>query len=123
MAPGSRQETVRVGELLRAWKVSGSTSALSPPFVNAGVRFLAPFPGKGGVVGIPFGAAAIVGGRIFGVKGGARAKPFRQVWIGQKLAPKGDQIRLALPEPCVGRLLVETAGDDERTAVSFAHQF
>ena len=35
------------------------TSALSPPFVNAGVRFLAPFPGKGGIVGIPFGAAAI----------------------------------------------------------------
>ncbi len=40
------------------------TSALSPPFVNAGVRFLAPLPGKGGIVGIPFGAAAIVGGRI-----------------------------------------------------------
>ena len=36
--------------------------------------------------GIPFGAAAIVGGRIVGVKGGARAKPLRQVWIGQKLA-------------------------------------
>jgi hypothetical protein len=44
------------------------TSALSPPFVNAGVRFLAPLPGKGGIVGIPFGSAAIVGGRIVGVK-------------------------------------------------------
>ena len=57
-ALGSRQETVPVGELLRTWKVSGSTSALSPPFVNAGVRFLAPLPGKGGIVGIPLGAAA-----------------------------------------------------------------
>ena len=66
------------------------TSALSPPFVNAGVRFLAPLPGKGGIVGIPFGAAAIVGGRIVGVKGGARAKPLRQVWIGQKLAPESN---------------------------------
>ena len=40
------------------------TSALSPPFVNARVRFLAPLPGEGGIVGIPFGAAAVVGGRI-----------------------------------------------------------
>jgi hypothetical protein len=71
------------------------TSALSPPFVNAGVRFLAPLPGKGGIVGIAPSAAAIVGGRIVGVKGGARAKPFRQVWIGQKLAPK--PIKSAFP--------------------------
>jgi hypothetical protein len=34
--------------------------------------------------------AAIVGGRIIGVKGGASAKPFRQVWIGQKLAPESN---------------------------------
>ena len=39
-------------------------SALSPPFVNARVRFLAPLPGKSGIVRIPFGAAAIVGGWI-----------------------------------------------------------
>src|SRR6202011_890596 len=98
------------------------TSALSPPFVDAGVRFLAPLPGKGGIVGIPFGAAAIVGGRIVGVKGGARAKPFRQVWIGQKLAPEGDQIRLPLLEPALRTVVVETTSDDERAAVSIAYQ-
>ena len=71
------------------------------------VPFLAPFPGKGGIVGIPFGAAAIVGGQI--VKGGARANPFRQVWISQKLAPEGDQIRLTLLEPALRSVVVETA--------------
>ena len=37
------------------------TPAFSPPLVNTGVRFLAPLPGKGRIVCIPFGAAAIVG--------------------------------------------------------------
>ena len=70
--------TIRTENLEMAYQLTALfTSALTPPFVNAGVRFLAPFPGKGGIVGIPFGAAAIVGGRIIGVKGGARAKPFR----------------------------------------------
>jgi uncharacterized membrane protein len=82
---------IRTENLEMAYQVTVRfTSALSPPFVNAGVWFLAPLPGKGGIVGIPFGAAAIVGGWIVGVKGGARAKPFRQVWIGQKLAPESN---------------------------------
>src|ERR1700732_1912179 len=106
--------SIRTENLEMAYQLTALfTSALSPPFVNAGVRFLAPLPGKGGIVGIPFGTAAIVGGRIVGVKGGARAKPFRQIWIGQKLAPEGDRIRLPLLESCAGRLLVKTAGDDE----------
>src|ERR1700732_2216173 len=115
--------SIRTENLEMAYQLTALfTSALSPPFVNAGVRFLAPLPGKGGIVGIPFGAAAIVGGRIVGVKGGARAKPFRQIWIGQELAPKGDQIRLPLPKPALRSVVVETAGDDERAAVSFAYQ-
>src|ERR1700730_18404328 len=84
------------------------TSALPPSFVNAGVGFFAPLPSKSGIVGIPFGAAAIVGGRIVGVKRGARAKPFRQVWIGQKLAPESNQIRLPLLEPALRSVVVET---------------
>src|ERR1700732_4422413 len=111
--------SIRTENLEMAYQLTALfTSALSPPFVNAGVRFLAPLPGKGGIIGIPFGAAAIVGGWIVGVKGGARTKPFRQVWIGQKLAPEGDQIRLALLEPALRSVVVETASDDERTAVS-----
>ena len=45
-----------------------------------------------------------------------------QVWIGQKLAPEGDQIRLPLLEPALRGVVVETARDDERAAVSFAYQ-
>lgn len=70
--------SIRAEDLEMAYQVALlCTSVLSPPFVYAGVWFLAPFPGKGGIVSIPFGAAAIVGGRIVGVKGGAGAKPFR----------------------------------------------
>src|SRR5580658_7882292 len=115
--------SIRTENLEMAYQVTVLfTSALSPPFVDAGVRFLAPLPGKGGLVGIPFGAAAIVSGRIVGVKGGARAKPFLQVWIGQKLAPEGDQIRLPLLEPTLRGVVVETASDNERATVSFAYQ-
>ena len=90
-APGSLQATVPVGELLSLWQHVNIIATFRQP----GVRFLAPFPGKGGIVGRPFGAATIVGGRIVGVEGGARANPFRQVWIGQNLRPKA--IRSALP--------------------------
>ena len=76
-ARGSRQE----------WKVSGSTSALSPPFVNAGVRFLSPFPGKGGIVGKPFGAAAIVSGRIVGVEAPERNRSGKS-GLAKNLRPK-----------------------------------
>src|SRR6202047_3337321 len=115
--------SIRTENLEMAYQLTALfTSALSPPFVNAGVRFLAPLPGKGGIVDIPFGSAAVVGGRIVGVKGGVRAKPFRQVWIGQELAPEGDQIGLPLLEPALRSVVVETASDEERAAVSFAHQ-
>jgi len=69
--------------------------------------FLAPFLGQGRVVGIPFDTAAVVGERIVGIEGGAGAEPLRQVRVGDKLAPKGDQIRLALLKPCLGTALVE----------------
>jgi hypothetical protein len=30
----------------------------------------------------------------------ARTQPVRQIWVGQKLAANGNQIRIAFPEPC-----------------------
>jgi hypothetical protein len=30
----------------------------------------------------------------------ARTRPVRQIWVGQKLAANGNQIRIAFPEPC-----------------------
>ena len=68
VALGQQQVHFGLGNVLRSNGHSNAriklTSALSPPFVNARVRFLAPLPGEGGIVGIPFGAAAVVGGRI-----------------------------------------------------------
>src|SRR5207248_9750335 len=91
--------------------------ALPPSAVHAGFGLFAPFLSEGLVVGIPFGTAAVVGGRIIGIEGGAGAESFRQVRIGQKLATEGDQIRPSLPEPRLGRVLIEATGHDERAAV------
>ena len=49
----------------------------SPSVVHAGFRYHTPFLGEGGVVGIPFGTASVVGGPIVGIEGGVLAKPFR----------------------------------------------
>jgi hypothetical protein len=55
--------------------------ASSPSIVYARFRFLAAFLGESRVVGIPLGAAAVVGGRIVCIERGARAKAIRQVRI------------------------------------------
>ncbi len=45
--------------------------ALSPSVIHARFRLLAPFLGEGRVVGIPFGTASIVSGRIVSIEGRA----------------------------------------------------
>ena len=48
------------------------------------------------IVGIAFGPTAIIRGSIVGIRARGHTQPVRQIWVGQKLAAKGDQIRLAL---------------------------
>src|SRR5260370_7724063 len=73
-------------------------AALSPSVVQARLRFLANFLSEGRVIGIAFGSAAIVSGRVVSIECCVLAESLRQIRVSQKLAPKTDQIRLALRE-------------------------
>jgi hypothetical protein len=69
------------------------------------------------IVGIAFGPTAIIRGSIVGIEARGHAQPVRQIWVGQKLAAKGDQIRFALLEPCFRGVSIKAAGYDQRSAI------
>jgi hypothetical protein len=66
--------------------------------------------------------------RVAGVSGssklrGARERNlFGQIRIGQELATEGDQISHALFEPFLGRVLVESTGDNESAAMFLSNE-
>src|SRR5260370_16292049 len=94
-------------------------AALSPSVVQARLRFLANFLTEGRVIGIAFGSAAIVSGRVVSIECCLLAESLRQIRVSQKLAPKSDQIRLALREPRVRRVLLATSAHNERSTLPF----
>src|SRR5215471_11075971 len=91
--------------------------ALAPSVVHACFRLLASLLRKRRIVGIAFGPTAIVRGSIIGIEVRARTQPVRQIWVGQKLAAKGNQIRLAFLEPCFRGVSIKAAGYDQRSTI------
>jgi hypothetical protein len=91
--------------------------ALAPSVVHACFRLLASLLRKRRIVGIAFGPTAIIRGSIVGIEARGHAQPVRQIWVGQKLAAKGDQIRFALLEPCFRGVSIKAAGYDQRSAI------
>src|SRR4029453_6530499 len=97
------------------WEMS--PNCLAPSVVHACFRFLASPLGKRRIVGIALGPTAIIRGSIVGIEARGHTQPVRQIWVGQKLAAKGDQIRLALLEPCFRGVSIKAAGYDQRSAI------
>src|SRR5258707_12147566 len=66
---------------------------------------------------LAFAPTDIIRGLIVGIEARGRTQPVRQIWVGQKLAAKGDQIRLASLEPCLRGVSIKAAGYDQRSAI------